>query len=50
MTVKYMQGLRASCDLLYSFTAAPFVPAYRFGEGKLSNETAHETKMSRFTN
>lgn len=50
MTVKYMQGLCASCGLVYSPTAAPSVPAYRFGEGKSSNEIAHETKMSRFTN
>lgn len=34
--------------LVYSFAGAQFVLSYRFGDGKLSNEIAHETKMSRF--
>lgn len=36
--------------LVYSFAGAQFVLSYRFGDGKLSNEIAHETKISRFAN
>lgn len=49
MIVRYVQGLHASYGLVYSFAGAQFVLSCRFGDGKLSNEIAHETKMSRFT-
>lgn len=43
---------RTSCLiwLVHSFAGAQFVLSYRFGDGKLNNEIAHETMMSRFTN